>query len=275
MLCGNGDTVEITRKMLRATTIEALGQVIAAIGSDAFFPASTSAVDQLSGFGLATVVVHRRAQRPQLCFDNFDQVEGRVGVQNYLAWTHRFNPMLRSSSTGQIVRASDFRALRRPRGATSRLRSAPQEELGFLTDGWPPCLEEIGFYFEDDGAIVEWSFYRESGTNPISDQVINDLNTIAPLLRAAVLRHRGITESPELSPSPAWRALSTREQEVAALMIEGHATESIALQLDISMHTVKDHRKSIYRKLKVGSLAAFFALHHRSSPAWQPDRAPS
>ena len=253
--------------MLRATSIEVLGQVIAAIGSEAFFPSSTSAVGRLSAFGLATVVVHRRAQRPQLCFDNFDQVGGRVGVQNYLAWAHRFNPMLRSSSTEQVVRASDFRALRRPRGATSLLRSAPQEELGFLTDGWPPCLEEIGFYFEDNGAIVEWSFYRESGANPISHQVIKALNTIAPLLRAAVLRHRGITQSPELSPGLAWNALSRREQDVAALMIEGHATESIALQLDISMHTVKDYRKSIFRKLKVGSLAAFFALHHRSSAA--------
>jgi len=128
-------------------------------------------------------------------------------------------------------------------------------------------LEEIGFYFEDNGAIVEWSFYRESGANPISHQVIKALNTIAPLLRAAVLRHRGITQSPELSPGLAWNALSRREQDVAALMIEGHATESIALQLDISMHTVKDYRKSIFRKLKVGSLAAFFALHHRSSAA--------
>ena len=267
MLCGNGDTVEITRKMLRATSIEAVEPVIAAIGSEAFFPASTSAVGRLSGFGLATVVVHRRAQRPQLCFDNFDQVGGRVGVQNYLTWTHRFNPMLRSSSAGQIVRASDFRALRRPRGATSLLRSAPQEELGFLTDGWPPGLEEIGFYFEDHGVVVEWSFYRASGTNPISHQVIKALNTIAPLLRAAVLRHQGITQSPELSPGPAWKGLSAREQEVATLMIEGHATESIALQLDISMHTVKDHRKSIFRKLKVGSLAAFFALHRRTSAA--------
>jgi DNA-binding NarL/FixJ family response regulator len=126
-------------------------------------------------------------------------------------------------------------------------------------------LEEIGFYFEDNGAIVEWSFYRASGTNPISHQVIKAMNTIAPVLRAAVLRHQGITQSPELSPGPAWKALSAREQEVATLMIEGHATESIALQLDISMHTVKDHRKSIFRKLKVGSLAAFFALHRRSS----------
>jgi len=267
--------LKLQEKMLRATSIEALGQVIAAIGSEAFFPASTSAVGRLSGFGLATVVVHRRARRPQLCFDNFDQVGGRVGLQNYLAWTHRFNPMLQSSSTGQIVRASDFRALRSSRWANSLLRSAPQEELGFLTDGWPARLEEIGLYFEDNGAIVEWSFYRESGTNPISHQVIEALNTIAPLLRAAALRHRGITQSPELPRGQAWKALSAREQEVAVLMIEGHTTESIALQLDISMHTVKDHRKSIFRKLKVGSLAAFFALHHHCSAAWQPDRTPS
>jgi DNA-binding CsgD family transcriptional regulator len=261
--------------MLHATGVEALGQVIAAIGSEGFFSVSTSVVGRLAGFGLATVVVHRRGQRPHLCFDNFDQVGGRVGIQNYLAWTHRFNPMLGSCRTGQIVRASDFHASQRPRGAISMLRSAPHEELGFLTDGWPPNLEEIGFYFEDNGAIVEWSLYRESGTKPISRQVIRALNTMAPLLRGAVLRHRAITQSRELSPGPAWKALSAREQEIAALMLEGHSTESIALRLGISMHTVKDHRKSIFRKLKVGSLAAFFAHLDRCGAAWQPDRGPS
>jgi DNA-binding CsgD family transcriptional regulator len=261
--------------MLRATSMEVLGEVIAAIGSEAFFPASTSAVGRLSGFELATVIIHRGGQRPHLCFDNFDQVGGGVGIQNYLAWTHRFNPMLRSSRTGQIVRASDFRALEEPRVATSLLRSAPQEELGFLTEGWPPRLEEIGSYFEDNGAILEWSLYRESSTKPISLQVIRALNAMAPLLRAAVLRHLAITQSRELSPGPAWKALSAREQEVAVLMIEGHATESIALRLGISMYTVKDHRKRIFRKLKVGSLAAFFALHHRCGAIRQPDSAPS
>ena len=38
----------------------------------------------------------------------------------------------------------------------------------------------------------------------------------------------------------------------------------IALRLGISRYTVKDHRKHIFRKLSVGSLAELFALHRRA-----------
>jgi DNA-binding CsgD family transcriptional regulator len=54
--------------------------------------------------------------------------------------------------------------------------------------------------------------------------------------------------------------LSAREAEVARLLLAGCSSEAIALRLDISRHTVKDHRKSIFRKLHIGSLAELFAL---------------
>ena len=77
-----------------------------------------------------------------------------------------------------------------------------------------------------------------------------------------------------LTPDPGWEHLSAREKDVALLMIDGHMTESIASQLEISMHTVKDHRKSIFRKLKVGSLAEFFALHQRYPVVMQNRTSP-
>lgn len=45
--------------------------------------------------------------------------------------------------------------------------------------------------------------------------------------------------------------LSTREQEIAILMVSGHNEQELAEKLFISKHTVRTHKKNIFRKLKV------------------------
>src|SRR3546814_10274349 len=51
------------------------------------------------------------------------------------------------------------------------------------------------------------------------------------------------------SPAPARAPLTPREAEVRDLLLRGCSTEAVALRLSISRHTVKDHRKAIFRKL--------------------------
>lgn len=50
-------------------------------------------------------------------------------------------------------------------------------------------------------------------------------------------------------------SLSKREVEIIKLMKEGKTTESIAQQLFVSFETIKSHRKNIYLKLGIASLA--------------------
>lgn len=49
------------------------------------------------------------------------------------------------------------------------------------------------------------------------------------------------------------RTLSARQREVAEHAIAGATAREIAERLHISVHTVRDHIKSIYRRLEVGS----------------------
>ena len=57
----------------------------------------------------------------------------------------------------------------------------------------------------------------------------------------------------EIEHEPALEALSERETEVLALMVQGLANKNIADRLNISEHTVKFHVSSILSKLGASS----------------------
>lgn len=47
--------------------------------------------------------------------------------------------------------------------------------------------------------------------------------------------------------------LTSRESEVARLVLLGYSTKEISAALFISEHTIQDHFKSIFKKIGVGS----------------------
>ncbi|MBW2282264.1 MAG: PAS domain-containing protein [Deltaproteobacteria bacterium] len=55
------------------------------------------------------------------------------------------------------------------------------------------------------------------------------------------------------SLSPDLRSVSAREREVLTLLVGGDRVPTIARRLEISPNTVRNHLKSMYRKLGVGS----------------------
>jgi DNA-binding CsgD family transcriptional regulator len=54
--------------------------------------------------------------------------------------------------------------------------------------------------------------------------------------------------------------LTDREMEVVQLILVGHSSASIALQLVVSISTIKTHRRNIYGKLEISSQAELFSL---------------
>jgi FixJ family two-component response regulator len=75
-----------------------------------------------------------------------------------------------------------------------------------------------------------------------------------------------------------FESLTTREREVAELVVSGKLNKQIAGQLEISIETVKVHRARAMRKMPVDSLAGLVRLWERYGPqiAWQPvEEAPS
>jgi DNA-binding NarL/FixJ family response regulator len=60
-------------------------------------------------------------------------------------------------------------------------------------------------------------------------------------------------DRPNRADIAGWERLSEREREIALALIEGKYPKAIAQALDISVHTVRNHLKTIYRKLGVRS----------------------
>jgi len=54
--------------------------------------------------------------------------------------------------------------------------------------------------------------------------------------------------------------LTTREREITGMLVRGLGIDEIAGQLFISRHTVRDHTKAIFGKLRVSSRAELTAL---------------
>jgi len=228
-----------------------LSRVIGAIGSGHFAADTAGALCSFLGFELTAAFIHRRSAGPAVLFNNF---AAHRGIDNYIRFTHRINPML--GAVGAL-RARDF-SLRpvKADAVASYVELTTEEELGFRTVGWPRRQEEIGLYLESRAGLIELGFYRPRGRSGAPANKVRALQALAAPLGAAFDRHQELVarDTPLRGG-----ALSAREREVCDLLLLGCSSVAIALRLNISRHTVKDHRKRIFRKLQIGSLAELFA----------------
>ena len=67
---------------------------------------------------------------------------------------------------------------------------------------------------------------------------------------------RGLEDAMERLGTP----LTAREMDIGRLILSGHSNKGIASKLDISIETVKSHRRNMYGKLKIKSQSELFAL---------------
>ena len=247
-----------------------LPRVIGAIGTKDFAAVTAGVLCEFLGFEATAVFFHRRTGAPAVVFDNFAAVEARVGIENYIRFTHKINPMLARAGRAGVCRARDFALDPRDPcsdGVASYVELSSQEELGFRTVGWPQRQEEICLYCETCTGLVELGFYRKRGRSTAPANKIRALKALSEPIAAAFDRHEALVAYDRRMVREARSqpdTLSPREREICDLLLLGCSSAAIALRLGLSRHTVKDHRKRIFHKLRVGSLAELFALRSRS-----------
>lgn len=169
-------------------------------------------------------------------------------------------------------------------------RESPRSGLFQLDDVAPECFEQTDYYqryFRLN--VVADEIHLNVQLDPqrtlslslgsrcrFSQEQLALLRLIQPWV-AGLMRQRCVFEQasssvPAAEPSTDWQerllsptlqissALSSREAEVAQLMLSGCSNKEIARKLAISAETVKVHRKHMYNKLGIKSQSELFLL---------------
>lgn len=139
-------------------------------------------------------------------------------------------------------------------------------------------VDEVGcLHRMSDGRVAHLSLGRHRGHPVFGKRALARLKSLSPAVMTLIAAHvERATRHPapvqaETPPPPTLREeirrlspvggrpVTARESEVASLIVQGHSTVSIGLNLSISPQTVKVHRRNIYRKLGVSSLAELYS----------------
>jgi len=134
-------------------------------------------------------------------------------------------------------------------------------------------VDEINLVIELDNSVTcAISLGRKSSLGTITRAELNRLQEIYPVINSLV-RQFWISQSQEYvqyekSDSAMKQALSSfgsgvltrREQEISGLILQGHSSKAIANMLNISLGTVKVHRKNIHTRLNTSTQSEIFTL---------------
>ena len=180
-----------------------------------------------------------------------------LGVDRDTLWgceTHDLvPPELRQilDDEGKLTREGDLRArltaLQLADGTTAPVLVLPMARFETLDAG-----DEVSFALVIElGSVMTAKHMLYDG----EEQLRSQLSRIAVDLHAAsLLAGSAPAANPDIQ-HPELDVLSRREREVLSRLVEGQRVPTIAEQLFISPHTVRNHLKSMFRKLGVGSQA--------------------
>jgi DNA-binding CsgD family transcriptional regulator len=118
--------------------------------------------------------------------------------------------------------------------------------------------------------VLTLSVHRSQNIGCFNTRDVDIMRALSGVLAAMVERHVSLLEPqtlnnlPELSKLiaeiPSTAPLSKQETAVCARIVAGHSTESIALNLAVSTHSIATYRRRAYAKLNVSSQNELFML---------------
>ncbi len=120
--------------------------------------------------------------------------------------------------------------------------------------------------------FVNMSIGRTSRKKSFERMALKDLSDLTPLIFSVVQHHSIASPNEEKEPvqtslrsqlesalsSFGMSRLTPRESEVINWILHGHTTKAISSALDITVETVKLHRKNAYRKLNITNQSELF-----------------
>lgn len=235
-----------------------VAEIAAAQRGPRFVPAMLASVKRLVDFDFVMAFAYSGTTRPLTLADTLDQPRHAIIAEDYADGPFLLDPFFRLVEEG--VRAGCYRL---HDVAPDHFRRSEYFRVHY---GRTRIGEEIGVFFDAGAGLTGIiSFGRWDTSPPVTRADLDIIRALEPAIAALCSGHwsnlRGARELPQrrVIAHPTLDSLTLREREIVTMVLRGHSTESIAMQLSISPGTVKIHRKNIYRKLNVSTQAELFA----------------
>ncbi len=246
--------------------VHGAAEAMAAIGGNRFWTRLTALLGRVVRHHSCVVFRYTRSECPEFVFGDLDSDVALDKFHEYRQRAYLLDPFydrFRARSPDTVLRLRDVSADRFFRSVFYReyyRKTGLSDEMGIFCWTDSECLTIVSLARRVD----EPSFTRA------------EIGTIAgyfPLIAAMIKLHdrfgrasgSGQAARPASDPAPGAMLLpaadlTTRERAIGELILKGHSSLSIALILNISIETVRVHRRNLYRKLNVTSQAQLFAL---------------
>ncbi len=243
-------------------TAELLHQV----GSDQFIPALVKMFKQLIPIDNVTVISYPRKRLPLIEYN--DRPRRRESkVDQYVNGAFLLDPYYLAASKQKKYGFFHLSELS-PQG----FDESEYNRIYFNNCG---LVDECGYLFplaEDQKSFINISLGRTRDSDKFSEQQLKELSEITPLIASLIKNHWQNDES-ETDSQPDLRfqletalesfgtsLLTERENQMVQLILHGYSSKAIAEKLNISVETVKLHRKNAYAKLDLGTQGELFNL---------------
>lgn len=240
-----------------------LENVILSIGSPHFNAALFDAFER--GLHARQVALYRfdGAGEPSTLMAADNRSDGCVHalVHDYVGGYHRHDPFRAN------YRACETRRVEVDRLAVKQIADTHYAQHLYVEPGIAGKLSVI---LRRQSDAICLSLYRDRKYRGFSNDDLGRIHRIKHDLAAAVERHLALTteRAPAsldqlalaLSAHSKGSLLSEREVAVCTRCLMGYSNEAIALDLDISFHSVRTYRRRAYAKLGVTSQNELFSL---------------
>ncbi|MBI3451769.1 MAG: helix-turn-helix transcriptional regulator [Rhodospirillales bacterium] len=266
-----------------ADTLRELAQAIDFTGDAAFGEALVRYVDTVVPIDSALVLHYRRHRRPDVLFDGLVNAARGNSLEAYLSGLYLLDPFYihsKSLTEPKLLRMRDIA----PRDfETSEYfieyykRSKVADEINIIVP-------------TDPGRSLALCIERSAESGSFTDPEIESLRELQPVVVALFRAHARLADSlrgedagdreherlEETLNRLGISVLTPREAQVMRLMLDGYSAAALAEILGVSVETVRVHRRNIYEKLHISSLAELFnlALKAIATPAEYKDQDP-
>ncbi|MEO1082315.1 MAG: helix-turn-helix transcriptional regulator [Pseudomonadota bacterium] len=231
------------------------------LGRAGFAPQLIRGLRELVTIDDASVLYYARGDLPEIVYRENPEARGEESMERFVAGAFLLDPFYRAATEERrfgLFRLSEL--------APKRFRESEYYRSWFGNCGFS---DECGYVIElGSDAFVNVALGR-LGSARFGATQQQTLRRICPAVEALCQQHwsgdsssgDGLRRQLHLALDDFGSSLLTvRETQVINLVLHGHSTKSVASRLNISVETVKLHRKHAYAKLEVGSQAELFYL---------------